>query len=250
MKLTELLEKSNGQNFLANLTKVNLILDISNVIDENFLLQLADALWNCINLQEFSMQYGFIGMKYHNTCYNIVFLALQNCKKLKNFDIAFNHVGKLNDLDVEALSLFIASSNLENINFKDNELDKLSPDNLKTLFDALAKCKHLKYLNISDNDLHIVNDIKFDIICTSLKNCEKLLDFSILVPYISSEREKKISEIKSYITQQKKAPIQTMIMFSQEKTLPLDENEKLPEENIQVTVEQNKNILVSKCILM
>jgi hypothetical protein len=281
MKLTEFLEKSNDQNFLANLTKVNLILDISDVVDQNCLLKLADALWNCVNLQEFILQYGFIGINSNNTYYNIIFAALENCQELKIFDIAFNHVGNLDDSDIEALSFFIASSNLENINFKDNELNKLSHGNLRILFDAIAKCQNLKYLYISDNDFHMVDDIKFDIICASLKNCEKLLDFYMLVPYISSERQKKIFEIKNYITQRRDAnyqhmplfhkdpmqslgdenyqhmlilnkdSMQTMIIFSQaETTPPLDKNKKLPEENVQVTVEENTNSIISKCILM
>lgn len=281
MKLTEFLEKSNSQNFLANLTKINLILDVSgDVVNQTFLLQLADILWNCVNLQEFVLQYGFIGINSNNICYNIIFCALGNCQELKNFDIAFNHVGNLHNLDVKALSFFIASSNLESINFKDNELHKLSHGNLKILFDAIAKCKNLKYLHISYNDFHTVDDIKFDIICTSLKNCKNLLNFYMLVPCLSSERQKKIFEIKNYITKRRDAnyqhmfllnkdhmqvmedtnyqhmllnkdPMQTMLIFSKsETTLVLDENQKLPEQNAQVSEEENNNQSRSKCILM
>lgn len=282
MKLTEFLRKSNDRDFLANLTRVNLILDITNLVDENCLLKLTDALRNCVNLQEFVLQYGFIGSNSNNTNYSIIFLALHNCQKLKNFDLAFNHVGNLDDVDIEALSFFIASSNLENISFKDNELHKLSHDNLRTLFEAIARCKNLKYLHISDNDFHIVDDIKFDIICTSLKNCENLLDFYMLVPYMPSERQKTIFEIKNYIIQRKNLyehmfmlpkdsmqslkdiiypgilgplilnkedPLRTMMIFSKpEADLVLDENKKLTEEN-KVTVKQKKNSLIPPTII-
>ena len=48
-----------------------------------------------------------------------------------------------------------------------------------------------------------------------------------------------------------KDPMQTMIIFSQSETkLALDKHKKLPEENVQVTVEENTNSLIPKCILM
>lgn len=191
MKLKEFLKEFEEQNCLAHLIedgKIYLSTDMSDVVEGNHLSKLADALSCCVDLQEFILQYGFIGINPDNTNYGIIFNSLKKCQDLKSFDIAFNHAGNLSNADVEALSDFIAVSNLENINLKDNELNKLSYDNLVILFSAIAKCKNLKYLNISDNNFHIIDDDKFDVICDTLSRCKSLLNFYMSVPYISSQR--------------------------------------------------------------
>lgn len=200
MRLRDFFDKSSEQEYLMQLLSLNLIVDVGNRVDDYCLQRLSTLLSECINLEEFVLQYGFVGSK-SGIKYRILFDTLKNSSKLKVFDISFNHVGYLSNDDIEFLSGFISSSNLEQINLNDNNLNELSFYNFKKLFEAMQSCKQLKYLYLSHNDLHIVDDNKFMVVCECLRGCQSLMNFHMSVPYISKERRQTILAIKEVISQ-------------------------------------------------
>ncbi len=194
MRLRDFFDASSEQEYLIQLLSLNLIVDAGDCVDDDCLQRLSIPLSKCIHLEEFVLKYGFIGSR-SEVKYQILFDTLKHFGELKVFDISCNHVGYLIDDDIEFLAKFIDSSNLEKINLNDNNLNELSLYNFKKLFNAMQSCKKLKHLYWSHNDLHIVDDHKFEIMCDCLRGCKNLIDFHMSVPYLSKQRTEIISVI-------------------------------------------------------
>lgn len=196
MKLIDFIEKGSDQEYLATLLVLNLTVD--DDVDQDLLYTFSAVLSYCVNLKEFILQYGFIGVQ-QDLKYNILFNILKDAVTLNNLDMSFNCIGNLMDADIASLSSFIAASNLERINLNDNNLYQLDNNNFQTLFFAIKHCKNLQHLYLSYNELHNVNDYKFDVLCNALLDCENLVHFEMMLPYIEENRKQEILRIKQIV---------------------------------------------------
>jgi hypothetical protein len=164
-------------------------------IDNNLLNSIADRLSECVFLEEFIFHYGFLGTT-NEVDYQILFESLRHIPKLKKIDISFNRVGYLDDNGIKALSAFIATSNLEHINFNENDLNNLSYNNLDVLLNSLVACNSLQAVCLSNNSLHeVAEDGKFDLVCEFIRRKTKQLDhIEMLYDNIASDRKEKLDK--------------------------------------------------------
>ncbi len=223
MKLIDFIEKESDQEYLATLSILNLTVDED--VDQDLLYRFSAVLSCCINLKEFILQYGFIGVK-QDLKYNILFNVLRDSLILNNLDVAFNCIGNLIDTDIESLASFIASSSLERINLNDNNLYQLDNNNFKTLFLAITHCKNLKHLYLSYNELHNVSDYKFEILSHTLLRCKNLVYFEMVFPYIEENRRKEMLQIKNIITKRSVVESAEDRMFVSRSGLDLDQDQE------------------------
>ena len=199
MKLKDLLFKSEDRCYLENLTELQLNFNENiDLIDNDYIVNLAAILSTCINLEELNLEYGFIGLQ-KEVNYNPLFEVWQTLSKLKKLILDFNCIGNLKDQDVQAFADFVAKSNLTYLSLVDNNLGFLKHNNLEKIFTALPKCINLQYLYILyNNDLDYKEDITFNMMHQSFINCSNLINLEKFTSY-SKEREQKISKIKSII---------------------------------------------------
>lgn len=200
MKLQELLSKNEDIDYLESLTAIQLNFDENiDQIDNDYLLNLSSTISACINLEELILQYGFIGTQ-RELNYSVLFEVFEKLSKLKKLDLDFNYIGNLKDDNIQAFANFIATSNLTYLSLVDNDLGSLNYNNLEKIFIALPKCKNLKYLYIlADNDLNSNDDYTFNMIHQCFISCPNLINLECFTPYLSKEREEKVSTIRSVI---------------------------------------------------
>lgn len=180
---------------LSSLVSLHLITsDVDNVNDD-CLNKLSAILLQCVKLEKFVSQYGFIGCK-TGINYGSLFNALQRISTLSSFDIFGNHVGHLKEDDLESLSSFIKSSNLKYINLAWNDLEKLTDDNFRKLFISIQESEKLEELNLTLNDFSSISQNKFEVLCSCLSGCPKLLRFYINTDHVATTRKQRLCDIK------------------------------------------------------